>query len=201
MRQQAEKPPGRPNLCLADFVAPRDSEMVDYVGAFTVTMSEGVEELAHEFERQHDDYSAIMTKALGDRLAEAFAERLHQIVRTTVWGYAPQESLTSEDLVREKYQGIRPAPGYPACPDHTEKSMLFQLLDVTRHTGVTLTESFAMWPPSTVSGWYISHPQSFYFGVGKIARDQVEGYAARKKMTVMEMERWLAPSLGYSTGD
>jgi 5-methyltetrahydrofolate--homocysteine methyltransferase len=197
LRQQAEKPPDRPNLCLADFVAPRHTGVSDYVGAFAVTLGAEVEQLAREFERAHDDYHAIMTKALGDRLAEAFAERLHERIRTELWGYAREEALENEDLIREKYAGIRPAPGYPACPDHTEKQTLFRLLDVGRHAGVRLTEHWAMLPASTVAGWYIGHPEAFYFGVGKIDRDQVADYARRKGMTVAEVERWLAPNLGY----
>jgi 5-methyltetrahydrofolate--homocysteine methyltransferase len=197
LRQQAEKPPDRPNLCLADFVAPKESSVPDYVGAFAVTAGPEVERLATEFERAHDDYSAILTKALGDRLAEAFAERLHERVRRELWGYAADERLGNDELVHEKYAGIRPAPGYPACPDHTEKRTLFTLLDVPAHTGITLTESCAMLPASSVAGWYLGHPEAFYFGVGKIGRDQVEDYARRKGMTVAEAERWLAPNLGY----
>jgi 5-methyltetrahydrofolate--homocysteine methyltransferase len=197
LRQQAEKPPDRPDLCLADFVAPKDTGVADHAGAFAVTMGSGVERLAAEFEAAHDDYSSILTKALGDRLAEAFAERLHQHVRRELWGYAPEEGLDNEDLIREKYAGIRPAAGYPACPDHTEKRTLFALLDVTRHTGVTLTESCAMLPASSVAGWYIGRPEAFYFGLGKIDRDQVADYAQRKGMTTAEVERWLAPHLGY----
>ena len=198
LRQQAEKPPGRPNLCLADFVAPADSGLPDWIGAFVVTAGSGVDDFAAELERGHDDYSAIMVKALGDRIAEAFAERLHQRVRREFWGYAADEALTTDDLVREKYSGIRPAPGYPACPDHSEKQALFALLDATRNTGVRLTESGAMWPPSSVSGWYFAHPEAIYFGLGKIARDQVQDYAQRKEMRVTEVERWLGPNLGYA---
>ena len=156
--------------------------------------------MAAELERQHDDYNAILVKALGDRLAEAFAERLHERVRREYWGYARDESLGNDDLIREKYTGIRPAPGYPACPDHSEKQTLFALLDATHATGVTLTESGAMWPPAAVSGWFFAHPEAFYFGVGKIAKDQVEDYARRKGMTVSEVERWLAQNLGYRSG-
>ena len=184
-------------MCLADFVAPRASGVADYAGAFAVTVGPEVERLAAEFERAHDDYSAILTKALGDRLAEAFAERLHERVRRELWGYAGGERLGNEDLIREKYAGIRPAAGYPACPDHTEKRILFALLDVPGHAGITLTESCAMLPASSVAGWYIGHPEAFYFGLGKIGRDQVEDYARRKGMTVTEVERWLAPNLGY----
>ena len=197
LRQQAEKPPDRPNLCLADFVAPNESGVPDYVGAFAVTVGAEVEQFAREFERAHDDYQAIMTKALGDRLAEAFAERLHQRIRTELWGYARAEALGNEDLIREKYAGIRPAPGYPACPDHTEKQTLFDLLDAGHHAGVTLTENWAMLPASTVAGWYLGHPEAYYFGLGKIDRDQVADYAQRKGMTVTEVERWLRPNLGY----
>ncbi|MBI4421650.1 MAG: methionine synthase, partial [Gemmatimonadetes bacterium] len=198
LRQQQEKPPGRPNLCLSDFVAPRDSGIPDYVGAFAVTAGIGAEELARQFQQGHDDYSSIMAKALADRLAEAFAERLHQRVRRELWGYAPEESFTNEELIKEKYTGIRPAPGYPACPDHTEKRALFDLLGVPKATGITLTESYAMWPAASVAGWYLSHPEAIYFGVGRIGRDQVEDYAARKGMDLAEAERWLAPNLAYA---
>jgi 5-methyltetrahydrofolate--homocysteine methyltransferase len=201
LRQQAEKAEGRSNLCLADFIAPKESGIEDYLGAFAVTIGPEVEELARQFELEHDDYNSIMTKALGDRLAEAFAERLHQIVRQRLWGYAPDESLSNEDLIKERYRGIRPAPGYPACPDHSEKRTLFTLLDAERAAGIRLTESCAMWPPCSVSGWYLSHPEAFYFGIGKIGRDQVEDYARRKGMSVDEVERWLAPNLAYAAGD
>jgi 5-methyltetrahydrofolate--homocysteine methyltransferase len=197
LRQQMERPPGRPNLCLADFVAPRDSGLQDWIGAFAVSTGFGVDELCREFEGQHDDYSAILTKALADRLAESFAERLHQRVRRDFWGYAPDETLDNQALIAEKYVGIRPAPGYPACPDHTEKASLFALLDASRCAGITLTESYAMWPAAAVSGWYFSHPESHYFGLGKIGRDQAADYARRKGMDVRAMERWLSPILGY----
>ena len=197
IRQQMVKPPGRPNLALADFVAPRESGMADYVGAFAVTAGVGIEALVTGFEATHDDYSAILTKALADRLAEAFAELLHQRVRREFWGYAPNEALDNEGLIKERYQGIRPAPGYPACPDHTEKRILFDLLRVEECAGITLTESFAMLPAASVSGYYFSHPQSQYFGVGKIERDQVEDYARRKGMDVAAVERWLSPNLNY----
>jgi 5-methyltetrahydrofolate--homocysteine methyltransferase len=197
LRQQMAKPPGRPNLALADYVAPRESGALDHVGAFAVTAGVGVDELVAEFEAAHDDYSAILVKALADRLAEAFAERLHERVRREFWGYARSEKLDNTDLIREAYQGIRPAPGYPACPDHTEKGALFELLDVERRVGIALTESFAMTPTAAVSGWYFWHPEARYFGVGKISRDQVEDYAQRKGMTVKEAERWLAPNLSY----
>jgi 5-methyltetrahydrofolate--homocysteine methyltransferase len=201
LRQQAQKPPDRPNLCLADFVAPKETAVPDFVGAFAVTIGQEVEVFARAFEQEHDDYHAIMTKALGDRLAEAFAERLHQQVRQELWGYARDETLSNEDLIRERYRGIRPAPGYPACPDHSEKQTLFELLDAPRRTGITLTESCAMLPASSVAGWYLGHPESFYFGVGKIGRDQVEDYARRKGMTVGDVERWLGPNLAYAPND
>ena len=197
LRQQMAKPPGRPNLALADYVAPRDSGVTDHVGAFAVTAGVGLDALVAEFMSRHDDYNAILAKALADRLAEAFAERLHERVRQEFWGYARTESLDNTQLIKEDYQGIRPAPGYPACPDHTEKRTLFELLDVERKTGIVLTESFAMTPTAAVSGWYFWHPQARYFGVGKIGRDQVEDYARRKGMTVADAERWLAPNLGY----
>ncbi len=197
LRQQQEKPPGRPNLCLADFVAPKESGAQDWVGGFAVTIH-GADEFSSEFVKKHDDYNSIMAKALADRLAEAFAERLHQKVRMEIWGYATDEKLGNEELIKEKYTGIRPAPGYPACPDHTEKRVLFELLDVTKRTGIQLTESCAMWPASSVSGWYIGHPDAIYFGVGKVGKDQVEDYARRKNMTVMEAERWLSANLAYA---
>jgi 5-methyltetrahydrofolate--homocysteine methyltransferase len=197
IRQQMVKPPGRPNLSLADFVAPRETGVADYVGAFAVTAGVGIEALVTGFEAAHDDYNAILTKALADRLAEAFAELLHQRVRREFWGYAPDEALDNEGLIKERYQGIRPAPGYPACPDHTEKRILFDLLRVEASAGITLTESFAMLPAASVSGYYFSHPQSQYFGVGKIERDQVEDYARRKGMDVAAVERWLSPNLNY----
>jgi 5-methyltetrahydrofolate--homocysteine methyltransferase len=197
IRQQMVKPPGRPNLALADFVAPRETGLADYIGAFAVTAGGGIESLVTGFEATHDDYNAILTKALADRLAEAFAELLHQRVRREFWGYAPDEALDNEGLIKERYQGIRPAPGYPACPDHTEKRILFDLLRVEESAGITLTESFAMLPAASVSGYYFSHPQSQYFGVGKIERDQVEDYARRKGMDVAAVERWLSPNLNY----
>jgi len=196
LRQQDEKPPGRPNRALADFIAPKETCLKDYIGAFAVTIT-GADELAKQFEAKHDDYNAIMVKALADRLAEAFAERLHERVRKEYWGYAADEALDSEHLIREEYQGVRPAPGYPACPDHTEKELLFKLIDATKNAGVTLTESFAMWPASAVSGFYFSHPESQYFAVGKLAKDQVEDYAHRKSMDLATIERWLSPNLGY----
>jgi 5-methyltetrahydrofolate--homocysteine methyltransferase len=197
LRQQMPKPPGRPNLALADFVAPRETGVADYIGAFAVTAGIGAAELAAGFEAAHDDYSAILAKALADRLAEAFAERLHERVRREYWGYAPDESLDNAEIIHEKYQGIRPAPGYPACPDHTEKRILFDLLRAESNAGITLTESFAMLPAASVSGFYFWRPEASYFGVGKIGRDQVEDYARRKELPVATMERWLAPNLNY----
>jgi 5-methyltetrahydrofolate--homocysteine methyltransferase len=197
IRQQMIKPPGRPNLALADFVAPRDTGVRDYIGAFAVTTGVGIEALVNRFEAANDDYNAILSKALADRLVEAFAELLHQRVRREFWGYAPDEALDSEGLIKERYQGIRPAPGYPACPDHTEKRILFDLLGAEESAGIRLTESFAMLPAASVSGYYFWHPQSQYFGVGKIERDQVEDYARRKGMDVVSVERWLSPNLNY----
>lgn len=188
---------GRANLALSDFIAPQESGLEDYLGAFAVTTGFGVDEVAAGFEADHDDYNAIMAKALADRLAEAFAERMHQRVRMEFWGYAHEETLDNAALIDEQYQGIRPAPGYPACPDHTEKQTLFELLDAQTAAGVRLTESFAMLPGASVSGFYFSHPQSRYFGVSKIERDQVRDYAARKNISIAEVERWLAPVLGY----
>jgi 5-methyltetrahydrofolate--homocysteine methyltransferase len=197
LRQQMVKPPGRPNLSLADFVAPRESGVGDYLGAFAVTAGDGIDTLVARFESEHDDYGAILAKALSDRLAEAFAELLHLRVRREFWGYARGESLDNEGLIRERYQGIRPAPGYPACPDHTEKRTLFNLLGAEKQAGIQLTESYAMLPAASVSGYYFWRPEAQYFGVGKIERDQVEDYARRKKLAVAEVERWLAPNLNY----
>jgi 5-methyltetrahydrofolate--homocysteine methyltransferase len=197
LRQQRVRSNGRFNLALSDFIAPGDSGKADYIGAFAVTAGIGVDELAAEFEKDHDDYSAIMVKALADRLAEAFAERLHERVRKEFWGYAQEEGLANEDLIKEKYRGIRPAPGYPACPDHSGKTVLWDLLKVKENTGIELTESCAMFPAASVSGFYFSHPDSRYFGIGLVGKDQVEDYARRKGMQTREVERWLAPSLGY----
>jgi 5-methyltetrahydrofolate--homocysteine methyltransferase len=198
LRQQNKKPGGNPNLCLADFVAPTDSGEKDYVGAFAVTTGIGIDRRVKAFEDANDDYSAIMLKALADRLAEAYTELLHKRVRRELWGYAKDESLDNDALIKEQYRGIRPAPGYPACPDHTEKGALFDLLRAPE-VGIALTESYAMLPAASVSGFYIAHPQSQYFAVGKIARDQVEDYARRKDMPLAEVERWLAPYLGYDS--
>jgi len=200
LRQQMKKPEGRANLCLADFVAPKASGLKDYLGAFVVTAGIGEDERARAFEAAHDDYSAILFKSLCDRLAEAFAEHLHLRVRRKFWGYASEEALSNDELVAEKYQGIRPAPGYPACPEHSEKAPLFEVLDATDSIGVVLTENFAMWPGAAVSGFYLSHPDSQYFAVAKIERDQVEDYARRKGWTLAEAERWLAPNLAYQPG-
>jgi 5-methyltetrahydrofolate--homocysteine methyltransferase len=197
LRQQTQKPPGQPNFALADFIAPEESHVKDYIGAFAVATGFGMEERIKQFEDDHDDYSAIMLKALADRLAEAFAERLHQRVRKEFWGYDSDEILENEDLIAEKYRGIRPAPGYPACPDHTEKPLIWELLKVEENTGIKLTESYAMYPTAAVSGIYISHPESRYFGLGKINKDQVEDYSHRKGMNKAQIERWLAPNLGF----
>ncbi len=198
LRQQNQKPPGRPNQCISDFIAPKDSGLSDYIGAFAVTTGLGIEAHVQRFEADHDDYQSIMLKALADRLAEAFAEYLHERVRKDFWGYASDESLSNHELVKEQYKGIRPAPGYPACPEHTEKSLLWKLIDPVTNAGISLTEAFAMLPTAAVSGWYFSHPESKYFGVGKINRDQVGSYAKRKGMTLEEAERWLSPNLGYN---
>jgi 5-methyltetrahydrofolate--homocysteine methyltransferase len=197
IRQQMVKNDGRANFALADFVAPKDSGVRDYIGGFVVTTGLGLDAKVAEFEATNDDYSSIMVKALADRLAEAFAERLHEKVRRELWGYAPNEHLDNQALIKEQYQGIRPAPGYPACPDHTEKRTLFELLDAERLSGVHLTESYAMQPASAVSGWYFWHPEAQYFGVGKIEKDQVEAYSSRKGVSLAEAERWLAPILNY----
>ncbi|MEN4803158.1 methionine synthase [Pantoea agglomerans] len=196
LRQQTEKTDFA-NYCLADFVAPKSSGKADYLGAFAVAGGLEEDALAEAYDRQHDDYNKIMVKALADRLAEAFAEYLHERVRKVIWGFAPNENLSNEELIRENYQGIRPAPGYPACPEHTEKAAIWRLLAVEEQTGMKLTESFAMWPGASVSGWYFSHPDSRYFAVAQIQRDQVEDYAVRKGMSLTEVERWLAPNLGY----
>ena len=201
LRQQGEHRPGVPHRCLSDFVAPRGSGLDDHVGAFAVTAGLGAAERIAAFKAEHDDYSAILLEALADRLAEAFAERLHERVRRELWGYAAHERLDNQALIAEAYSGIRPAPGYPACPDHTEKSTLFELLDATAATGIELTESMAMWPGASVSGWYFAHPESQYFVVGRLGRDQVQDYAARKGWTLAEAERWLDANLGYLPED
>jgi 5-methyltetrahydrofolate--homocysteine methyltransferase len=195
LRQQVEKAPGKPNYCLSDFIAPVDSGSTDFIGGFAVTAGIDIEHKASAFEAAHNDYNAILLKALADRFAEAFAERMHERIRTEWWGYVSEERLDNNALIAEKYRGIRPAPGYSACPDHTEKALLFELLDVPANTGITLTESMAMHPAASVSGWYFSHPDSKYFPVSGIDLDQLEDYAQRKNMTKKEMERWLGPLL------
>lgn len=195
LRQQSQKTKGASNLALADFVAPKDSGKTDYMGAFCVTTGFGVDEWAAEFEKNHDDYNSIMVKALADRLAEAFAEYLHEKIRTEIWGYASDEHLSKTDLIEEEYKGIRPAPGYPACPDHLEKPTIWQLLEVEKNIGVTLTESMAMWPAASVSGYYFGHPESKYFGLGKIKEDQVADYAKRRGISVADASRWLGPNI------
>jgi 5-methyltetrahydrofolate--homocysteine methyltransferase len=197
LRQQSEKADGQHYNCLADFVAPKETGVSDYMGGFAVTAGIGIEPLVEAYEKDHDDYHSIMIKAIADRLAEAFAERMHELVRKEYWGYASSENLSSEELIKEEYQGIRPAPGYPACPDHTEKRTLFNLLDAENRISLHLTENFAMYPAAAVSGFYFAHPQSKYFGLGKIAKDQVEEYAKRKGESVEWVEKWLAPNLGY----
>lgn len=197
LRQQSEKAEGQTYNCLADFVAPKETGTTDYMGGFAVTAGIGIEKLVEQYEKNHDDYNSIMIKAIADRLAEAFAEKMHELVRKEYWGYAKEEALTNEDLIKEEYRGIRPAPGYPACPDHTEKRLLFDLLQAEKNAGIELTENFAMYPAASVSGFYFGHPESKYFGVGKINKDQVEEYAKRKGQDVAFIEKWLAPNLGY----
>jgi len=201
LRQQIEKPDDQPNYCLADFIAPKTDRASrithrDYLGAFAVSSGFGLDELVDKFKADHDDYNAIMAEALADRLAEAFAEYLHKRVREE-WGYGRNENLSTDQLIDEQYRGIRPAAGYPACPDHTEKGLLWQLLDSEKNAGIKLTESFAMWPGSSVSGLYFAHPESKYFAVGKLGRDQVLDYHLRKGMTLQEVEKWLGPYLNY----
>ena len=197
LRQQIEKGDGTPNWCLADFIAPKATAQADHIGAFAVTSGHGLKEIVEAFKAKHDDYNAILAEAIADRLAEAFAEYLHKRVRDE-WGFGKLEKLTTTDLIEEKYRGIRPAAGYPASPDHTEKEILWDLLDVEKHTGIKLTESFAMWPGSSVSGLYFAHPDSKYFAVGKLGKDQVEDLAKRKGKAGSEMERWLGPWLNYN---
>jgi 5-methyltetrahydrofolate--homocysteine methyltransferase len=197
LRQQHEKSAEQPYLSLSDFISPRDSGIKDYIGAFAVTAGIGIEPIVEKYEKDHDDYHSIMIKAIADRLAEAFAEKAHELVRKEYWGYAQDEKLTAEELIKENYAGIRPAAGYPACPDHTEKKTLFEVLDAEKNAGITLTENFAMYPAASVSGLYFAHPESKYFGLGKIDRDQVADYAKRKKLPVEIVEKWLAPNLGY----
>jgi 5-methyltetrahydrofolate--homocysteine methyltransferase len=196
LRQQSQKPDDRANLCLADFLAPRESGVPDYAGVFAVTTGIGVDARVEAFEKAHDDYSALMLKALADRLAEAFTELLHERVRKEYWGYAAGEKFSGAELIAEKYRGIRPAPGYPACPDHTEKAALFDLLQASE-AGITITENYAMLPASSVSGFYLAHPEARYFAVGKIGADQAADYARRKALALKQTERWLAPNLAY----
>jgi 5-methyltetrahydrofolate--homocysteine methyltransferase len=197
LRQQNKKAEGLPNICLSDFIAPMSTQKQDYIGGFAVTTGIGIETKIKAFEANHDDYNSILLKALADRLAEAFAERMHELVRKEYWAFDKNESLTNEDLIKEKYIGIRPAPGYPACPDHTEKTTLFEILNATKDAEIILTESMAMYPTAAVSGWYFSHPDSKYFGIGKISKDQLLDYAKRKDMTTEKMERWLGSVLNY----
>ncbi|HEX2618112.1 MAG TPA: vitamin B12 dependent-methionine synthase activation domain-containing protein, partial [Flavobacteriales bacterium] len=198
LRQQSKKAPGVPYMALSDLIAPKSTGLSDHLGGFAVTTGHGVQERAERFEKQGDDYSAILLKALADRLAEAFAEKLHETVRKEVWGYANNEHFSNDALIKEAYTGIRPAPGYPACPDHTEKPELFRLLDAEKHTGIHLTDSLAMMPAAAVSGWYFAHPRSKYFGVGRVAKDQVDDLATRKGMEPATLERWLSSNLAYT---
>jgi len=197
IRQQMQKSNGEPNIALADFIAPKETTVEDFIGMFAVTTGIGIEKLVEKFEKDHDDYNSIMAKALADRFAEAFAEHLHELVRKEYWGYASDENLSNQELIKEKYIGIRPAPGYPAQPDHTEKPIIFSLLDAEKNTGIKLTESMAMYPAASVSGLYFSHPEARYFNVGKIGKDQVLDYHKRKGMSIEEIERWLSPILNY----
>ena len=197
LRQQTNKG-SRKNYCLSDFIAPRGSDIKDWIGAFAVTAGTNVDIISNEKSKQNNDYESIMIKVIGDRIAEALAEMMHKKVRTDLWGYSKDEDLTNEQLIREDYKGIRPAPGYPACPDHTQKETLFKLLDINNNLKVKLTESYAMSPSSSVSGLYFSNPKASYFGVGKINRDQVIDYAARRGISLEEAEKWLAPNLSYS---
>jgi 5-methyltetrahydrofolate--homocysteine methyltransferase len=197
LRNQEQKTDGSNNLCLADFIAPKSSGRMDYLGAFALTAGLGIEKLLAEFEKNYDDYQGIMTKALADRLAEAYTELIHKKIRKEIWGYAPQENLSLDDMLLERYQGIRPAFGYPACPDHSEKETLFRLLDAEKHTGITLTESYSMYPAASVSGILFANPASRYFFVGNISKDQAEDYARRKKTSVEAVESWLPVNLNY----
>lgn len=198
LRQQMKKREDSANSCLADFIAPADTGVADYIGGFAVTAGLGIEKHLETFRSNHDDYNDILLKALADRLAEAFAEQMHEQVRKEYWGYAEGETLTNAELIAENYRGIRPAPGYPACPDHSEKKILFELLSAPANTGIELTENFAMLPTAAVSGFYLSHPEARYFGVGRIGKDQVTDYAARRQVDIETAERWLAPNLGYT---
>ncbi|MBT8268824.1 MAG: methionine synthase, partial [Bacteroidia bacterium] len=195
LRQQLKKREGVPNIALSDFIAPEDSGIEDYVGCFCVTAGFGTDELAKAYEAEHDDYHSIMIKALADRLAEAFAEYLHEFIRKDEWGYSKEESFSNEELIKEQYKGIRPAPGYPACPDHLEKNAIWKLLQVEKRIGVRLTESLAMWPAASVSGYYFAHPDAKYFGLGKIKEDQLTDYAKRREISIEEARKWLSPNL------
>jgi 5-methyltetrahydrofolate--homocysteine methyltransferase len=198
VRQQMKKTSKRANFCLADFIAPKDSGVADYIGGFAVTAGLNIEHKLKDFAANYDDYSDILLKALADRLAEAFAERMHERVRKEFWGYEPEQVLSNEEIIKEKYLGIRPAPGYPACPDHSPKPQLFDLLSASEKASIDLTESFAMMPASSVSGYYFSHPSSQYFGIGKIGKDQVQDYAKRRGVSLEQAEKWLAPNLNYA---
>jgi 5-methyltetrahydrofolate--homocysteine methyltransferase len=195
LRQQVKKSSRIPNIALSDFIAPKNSSKKDYIGTFCVSTGFGSDELCKKYEDDNDDYSSIMVKALADRLVEAFAEYLHKKIRTSIWGYAKDEATTNEDLIKEKYVGIRPAPGYPACPDHLEKNTLWKLMDVEKNIGVKLTENFAMWPASSVSGYYFANNNAKYFGLGKISNDQVIDYAKRRKITIEKAKKWLNPNI------
>ena len=197
LRQQKKKTKNEPNIALADFIAPKESNVKDYIGMFAVTAGIGLDELVSEYEKDNDDYNSILIKALADRLAEAFAEHLHELVRKEYWGYAKDEKLSSSELIKEKYTGIRPAPGYPAQPDHTEKLLIFELLNAESNTGIKLTESLAMQPAASVCGLYFANPKAKYFNVGKITKEQVLDYQRRKGMSLEETERWLSPNLAY----
>jgi 5-methyltetrahydrofolate--homocysteine methyltransferase len=197
LRQQGDKGKNRADLALADFIAPKESGVQDYIGAFAVTTGMGIEKVIKRFEKEHDDYSSILLQAVADRLAEGLAELLHERIRKEFWGYASDEKLDNEELIKEKYRGVRPAPGYPACPDHSEKQVIFDLLSVPEATGMYLTESFAMYPAASICGYYFAHPESKYFGVGKLGKDQILDYARRKGVDPSVIEKWLATSLGY----
>ena len=197
LRQQIKKSEKAFNHSLADYIAPKESGLEDYLGGFAVTAGIGIEPYIEQFEKDHDDYNSIMLKALADRFAEAFTEFMHEKVRKEIWGYADQEEFSNDELIKESYKGIRPAPGYPACPDHLEKPTLFKLLNAEKLTGISLTESMAMYPAASVSGWYFAHPESKYFGIGKIEKDQIENYAKRKSESVETIEKWLGPNLNY----
>ncbi|MBV1923219.1 MAG: methionine synthase, partial [Flavobacteriaceae bacterium] len=198
LRQQSKKREGVPNLALSDFIAPKESGIQDYMGCFCVSTGFGTQELANQFEADHDDYNSIMIKALADRLAEAFAEYLHEQVRKKHWGYASVENLSNDQLIKEEYKGIRPAPGYPACPDHLEKKTIWSVLEVEENIGVTLTESLAMWPAASVSGYYFGNKNAKYFGLGKIKQDQVESFSERRKISIEEASKWLKPNISES---